>query len=114
MKKYSQFETPFIDAVQKYVNKNRTAFHMPGHARARLIPDSLEEVVKNNFFLYDLTEVEGVDYLHKAEGVLKASQELAASAFGAEQTFFLVNGSTVGVMSMILTAVKPGGPWAWI
>ncbi|HPJ11955.1 MAG TPA: aminotransferase class V-fold PLP-dependent enzyme [Caldisericia bacterium] len=108
MTKYSHLDTPFIDAVKSYVDKNRTAFHMPGHARSRLIPEQIEALLGKNAFKYDLTEVEGVDYLHKAEGVLKASQELTAAAFGSEQVFYLVNGSTVGVMSMIMSSVKPG------
>ncbi len=108
MTKYSHLDTPFIDAVKSYVDKNRTAFHMPGHARSRLIPEQIEALLGKNVFKYDLTEVEGVDYLHKAEGVLKASQELTAAAFGSEQVFYLVNGSTVGVMSMIMASVKPG------
>lgn len=58
-----------------------------------------------NIFLYDITEVEGLDYLHKPEGVIKEAQELAAKAFGLDYTFFLINGST-GNLVMLSSTLK--------
>jgi arginine decarboxylase len=51
---------------------------------------------------YDLTELSGLDNLHAPEGVIDAAQKLAAQAWGADQTYFLVNGSTVGVLAAVL------------
>lgn len=106
-KRLDQSKAPYLDAVLDYIKKGRTAFHMPGHARGRVAPPELLEFFGENVFLADLTEVEGLDYLHKPEGVIKEAQEIAADAFGADQSFFLVNGSTVGVVCMMLSAVKP-------
>jgi arginine/lysine/ornithine decarboxylase len=106
-KRLDQTRTPYVDAILNYVKKGRTAFHMPGHARGRIAPPELLEFFGENVYLADLTEVEGLDYLHKPEGVLKEAQDIAADAFGADQSFFLVNGSTVGVVCMMLSAVKP-------
>ncbi len=105
---YDQSRTPYLDAVKEYIQKGRTAFHMPGHSRGRIAPEELVTLLGEQIFQADLTEVEGLDYLHKPEGVLKEAQELAADAFGADHSFYLVNGSTVGVIAMILAAVKPG------
>jgi arginine decarboxylase len=105
---FDQSKTPYYDAVLNYIHKGRTAFHMPGHARGRIAPQEMIELLGEKIFQADLTEVEGLDYLHKPEGVVKEAQELAADAFGADHSFFLVNGSTVGVVAMILAAVKPG------
>ncbi|PQP85351.1 amino acid decarboxylase [Paenibacillus sp. PCH8] len=51
----------------------------------------------------DVTEITGTDDLHHPEGVIKEAQELAADCFGAEESFFLVGGSTVGNLSLLLT-----------
>lgn len=68
---------------------------MPGHKQGRglNIADTME---------IDITEVDGVDNLHNAKGVILKSQELTAQLFGAEQTFFLVNGSSSGIIASIL------------
>ena len=56
----------------------------------------------------DLTEIPGLDNLHAPAGVLKEAQELAAEAFGANKSYFLVNGSTVGLHAAISTVCRPG------
>lgn len=49
-----------------------------------------------NSMAYDFTEVEGTDDLHHAEGILKDSMERTAGVFGADKSYYLVNGSTSG------------------
>ncbi|MGQ9845645.1 MAG: aminotransferase class I/II-fold pyridoxal phosphate-dependent enzyme [Caldisericia bacterium] len=98
---------PLFFALKNYINKNRPAFHMPGHHRGKGIYNLLKEEWGEKVFLYDITEVEGMDYLHKAEGVIKEAQELAARAFGSDYTFFLINGSTVGNLVMLGSVLKP-------
>ena len=49
----------------------------------------------------DITEIEGFDNLHHAEGILREAQQRAAALYGSEETFFLVNGSTSGILSAI-------------
>lgn len=60
------------------------------------------------FFSLDVTELSGLDDLHQAEGVIAEAQQLAAEAFRAEETYFLVGGSTVGNIAAILTVCNPG------
>ncbi len=75
--------------------------HMPGHkGHGDTFPG---EVLK-----YDITEIDGFDNLHDAAGVIKASEVFAAGLYGSEETHFLVNGSTVGVLSSILGTTSPG------
>ena len=79
-------------------------FHMPGHKLAKGIPDELaRDVLK-----LDVTEVEGTDNLHYPEGIIKQAEELAADAFGADKTFFLVNGSTCGIQAAIMSTCARG------
>jgi len=97
---------PLFFTLKDYINKKRPAFHMPGHHRGKGIYKLLKDEWGENIFLYDITEVEGLDYLHKPEGVIKEAQELAAKAFGSDYTFFLINGSTVGNLVMLSSTLK--------
>lgn len=76
--------------------------HMPGHKRN---PAAGEMAA---FFDIDITEIEGFDNLHHAEGLLKEAQERANRLYGAEETFFLVNGSTGGILAAVMAAARPG------
>jgi arginine/lysine/ornithine decarboxylase len=57
---------------------------------------------------HDLTELDGLDYLSAPRGAIAEAQALAARAFGAAHTWFLVNGTTVGVHAAVLAACRPG------
>lgn len=76
---------------------------MPGHKR-RLSGDILNQISQ-----IDITEIDGFDNLHDAEGILKDAQERAARLYGAEESFFLVNGSTCGILSAVGACVPAGG-----
>lgn len=76
--------------------KNQIQFHMPGHLRGRGFENFAID------FECDVTELEETDNLHAPESVIKESLENAARVFGAEKAYYLVNGSTSGVLSMVL------------
>ncbi len=78
------------------------AFHMPGHKRNPL------NGVFGEAMKIDITEIEGFDNLHHPEGILKKEQEFASFLYGVKQTFFLVNGSTCGVLASICAMTKDG------
>lgn len=50
----------------------------------------------------------GLDYLSSPCSVIKAAQDLAASAFGAQHTWFLVNGCSVAIHAAVMATVRPG------
>ena len=79
------------------------AFHMPGHKR------SAEITGANLPYSIDITEIDGFDDLHHADGILKELQENAARVFHAEETHYLVNGSTVGLLSAVMGCTEKGG-----
>lgn len=90
------------DKLKKYSQSGFYGFHMPGHKRnSRLTGADLPYDI-------DITEIEGFDDLHHARGILKEAQERAASLYHAEETYYLVNGSTAGLLSAILGSTKPG------
>ncbi len=100
----NNWNIPVYNAIKKYSLSNPTPFHMPGHKLGKGIPAEF----LGNPSLIDLTEIPGTDNLHYPSGAIKEAQELAAAAFGADRTFFLVNGSTCGIHAMIMTICNPG------
>lgn len=92
---------PLQEKLEKYAECNVYPFHMPGHKRQDM---GLEEPWR-----IDITELEGFDNLNHAEGILKEEQAHMARVFGADSSFYLVNGSTVGVITAIFAAVPRGG-----
>lgn len=88
-------------ALKKYVKGDVYPFHMPGHKRIPL--DTW------NPYETDITEIDGFDNLHHAEGLLLQAQNRAAKLYGAEQSFYLVNGSTCGILTALSACVKKHG-----
>src|SRR5690554_5224989 len=95
---------PLVKALNEYVLEDTVRFHMPGHKKGRGFPG----IFRNNLAAMDVTEVPDLDVLGSASGCIGQAQELASSAFGADSSFFLVNGSSCGIQAMIMSALKPG------
>ena len=85
-----------FDKLKAYSDSDYYAFHMPGHKR------NLDLMDGTSPYRIDITEIDGFDDLHHAEGILRDAQERAARVYHADETHFLVNGSTVGILSAIL------------
>lgn len=90
------------DKLYAYSKSDFYPFHMPGHKRNLLITEF------TNPFSVDITEIDGFDNLHHAEGILKHAEERAANLYGSEETHFIVNGSTCGILSAISACTKHG------
>lgn len=84
------------DKLVKYSVSDYYGFHMPGHKRQQIT--GAEKLP----YEIDITEIEGFDDLHHAEDLFINLQEYAAEVFHAEETHYLVNGSTVGLLSAVL------------
>lgn len=89
------------DRLKEYTSSDFYPWHMPGHKR-RLVEFE-------NPFSMDITEIDGFDDLHHPEGILKEAMKEAAEVYGSEKTYFLVNGSSCGILAAVSAAVKPGG-----
>ena len=72
-------------------------YHMPGHKR-----------LGNRTFALDITEIDDFDNLHHASGIILEAQKRAAGVYGAKESFFLVNGSTCGLLTAICTSFQRG------
>ena len=84
-------------AIDSVVKRNTARFFMPGHK-------GLGSVMLH----YDVTELDGTDNLHHPQGAIHTAQHLASAAFGALHTFFCVNGSSVGLHTIIMSICKRG------
>lgn len=89
------------DKLLQYQSSEMYPFHMPGHKRRK-------DDFANPFFI-DITEIEGFDNLHHAEGILKDAQDRAAALYHSEETYFLVNGSTCGILAAVSACMTRGG-----
>ncbi len=68
----------------------------------------LLEYFGGDLHLADLVEInKNVDYLHSLKGALLEAQKLVAAAYGADHTFFLINGSTTGNMAASMSVTGP-------
>ncbi len=105
---FSQWDTPLLAALQSSGNRPHAPFYVPGHKRGRGISSQLSHLLGKAVFRYDLPELPEFGNLLPPEGVMKAAQDLAANAFGADETWFLANGSTSGVMGAILATCGDG------
>lgn len=77
-------------------------FHMPGHKR-NVTSGVLKEISK-----IDITEIDGFDNLHDAHGIIATAQARANRLYGADETFFLVNGSSCGVLAAVSAVADEG------
>ncbi|PAB57110.1 aminotransferase class I/II-fold pyridoxal phosphate-dependent enzyme [Anaeromicrobium sediminis] len=83
---------------------DRVSFHVPGHKHGRIY----KNYGLSNILDLDTTEIPGTDNLHSPEGIIRESQIRAANFFGADNTFFLVNGTTSGNLSALMATLNPG------
>lgn len=103
-----QINTPLLTKLAQLANKNHAAFYVPGHKRGQGISPLLNNLMGKSVFKADLPELPELDSLFAPEGVIKQAQELASEAFGADKTWFLINGSTCGIVAAILAICKAG------
>ena len=108
MSHLNQAQTPIVDALQEWVNKSHAPFYTPGHKRGIGMNPILTERWGAAVFGWDLPELPGLDNLQAPAGVIEQAQILAAELFGAQRTWFLVNGSTTGVIAAILATCGEG------
>lgn len=104
----AQRHTPYFEALAAYSREGVTPFHVPGHKHGRGMLAEFRELVGEQALRLEVTTCIGLDDLHHASGPLRDAQELAAQAYGADHTWFLINGSSSGVQAMIMATCAPG------
>jgi arginine/lysine/ornithine decarboxylase len=88
-------KTPVYDFVERYIRKNSVRAHMPGHKGKSFL--GLEQ--------RDITEIAGADVLCESTGILGESQKRAAELFGAGETIYSTEGSSLAIKGMLYGAL---------
>ena len=86
----------------KLADSDMYPFHMPGHKR------NLESTPMKGAFRCDITEIDGFDNLHDESGIILEAERRANRLYGSDETFFLVNGSTCGVLAALSAVTNEG------
>ena len=100
VKRSRQDATPLADALNAQRINRLAHFDVPGHKGGRMNPE-LPEYYGKLCMALDVNSMKSLDNLGHPVSVIKEAQELAAEAFGAENAFFMVNGTTSAVQVMI-------------
>ncbi len=107
MNRQIQDKAPIMDALNQFKRMRVVPFDVPGHKRGkgnRELTDFLGEKCMS----VDVNSMKPLDNLCHPVSVIREAEQLAADAFGAEYAFFMVNGTTSAVQTMVLTACKKG------
>ena len=104
-----KIKAPIVEALKNAVDNPTYQFHIPGHTKGKAIFPDFKKLIGEKALNVDTTdEFDNLGTLHPATGPIGEAQELAAQAFGAEKTFFLLNGSTAGNMAIGMSLTKAG------
>ena len=103
----NQNRLPFVESLEEYKEQHMVPFHTPGHKIGKGAPTLLTEWM-GNALPYDLGLMYAIDDYHEPERELLESQQLAAETFGADYTWFSINGTSGAIQMMIMSAVKEG------
>lgn len=93
--------TPIYNKLKELDSQKRIPFHMPGHKRTDL----------GAFFgieKMDITEITDYDNLHEPDGIIRESMDLMKDIFGSKESWYLVGGSTLGILVGISSVCRQG------
>lgn len=107
MEKLSQNDTPIHEALKKHCEQRVVHFDVPGHKGGRGNKE-LKYFLGEQCLKADVNSMKPLDNLCHPVSVIKDAQKLAAEAFGAEEVFFIVNGTTAAVQAMVMSMCKAG------
>ena len=104
-----EVKAPIVEALKKACENPTYQFHIPGHTKGKGVLKDFKNLIGEKALNVDTTdEFDNLGTLHPATGPIKEAQELAAEAFGAKKTFFLLNGSTAGNLALAMALTKKG------
>ncbi len=96
-----------LDAIDNHIKLKPISFHVPGH-KSGLVFDEKTSLALKGVLAIDLTELSGLDDLHSPEASILEAEVALAKTYQCRASFLLVNGSTVGNLSMIHACLKKG------
>ncbi len=107
--KQTKIKAPIVEALKTAYNHPTYQFHIPGHTKGLGTLPEFRRLVGKRALMVDTTdEFDNLGTLTPATGPIKEAEELAAEAFGAKRTFFLINGSTIGNLAIAMGLTRKG------
>lgn len=103
-----QSATPLFTALKEHAGRRPFQFHIPGHKAGRAMDPEFRAFIGDQALSIDLINIGPLDDLMHPTGVIRDAQALAAEAFGADATFFSVQGTSGAIMAMVMATVGPG------
>lgn len=103
MAKFDQNRAPYVDALKAYISRNAAQLDVPGHQQGN-IDTKLKEVIGQEVFKCDVNAPIGLDNLANPHGCLKEAEDMFADFTGADHSFFLINGTSSGIIAMIMAS----------
>jgi lysine decarboxylase len=101
----TQNDTPIQKALEEMRTNRLVHFDVPGHKGGRGNKE-LKGFFGSECVKLDMNSMKPLDNLCHPVSVIKDAQALAAEAFGADEAFFIVNGTTAAVQAMIMSTCK--------
>lgn len=99
---------PLAAAMKEYAASGALAFHTPGHKQGLGAHPLLRTLVTEEGLRAEVSLADELDDLHRPEGCIKEAQQLAAKLWGADEAFFMVNGTTEAIHAMLMSSLSPG------
>ena len=105
MSKLDQNKTPYLDALKKYLSEDVLPLDVPGHHMGN-VPNKLKSFIGGELYRADINAPIGMDNLANPHAVLLEAEKLMADFCNADKSFFLINGTSSGILAMIMTTCK--------
>lgn len=98
--------TPFVDAIDNYVKAGISPFDVPGHHMGN-IDNAMTRLVGKKVYQCDINAPYGLDNLAHPKGVILESEQLMAEVCHADYAYFLINGTSSGLLAAVMTVCRP-------
>ncbi len=98
-------ETLVFDELKKYVDEEILRYDVPGHKG--ILENEFTDYFGNNIVKADVNSMKRLDNLNYSKSIIKETQKNIANVHGAKDSRILVNGTTIGIISMIMASIKP-------
>jgi arginine/lysine/ornithine decarboxylase len=99
---------PILEGIARYFKNGVLPFSTPGHKRGVGMDEEFAQLFAKAGLAFDIPLGGGVDDTNFVADSRRVAEDLAADAWGADRTFFLVNGSSAGNHAFLLATLRPG------
>ena len=103
-----QKTTPLLTAMKQYAKDGAVGFHTPGHKQGKGMDQEFFDLVTPLGLQTEVSLMEELDDLHEPTMCIKEAQRLAADLYGADSSYFVINGTTGAIHAMVLAVANPG------